>query len=392
MGRFRRRLVAVMLGAGLLPLLVWGGASWALLDRVLSLSLAPLEDVLDRVDEALAGDPRTAPLATELTETRLHLGQAELARRSLRRLGPWGFVAVAAISAGILAVAALVLGGALSRRLERLARSIEAYARGDLSQRVPERARVVDELDHLIVQFNRMGAELEAQRRRLETSEALAAWQEVARTMAHDLKNPLTAMRLSLARMSRGGEGPPSEERLTELVGVLQNEIDVLARMTESFSEFAKLPPPVARPLDLRALLHEVCGLYEKSGPVAVELDPGGAAPLLGDPDQLRRAFGNLVKNALEASRAEDAPIRVGIAAGERAVVVTVVDHGVGIPEPLDGRRLVRSLGTTKAGGSGLGLPAASKIIHEHGGTLVLEPAGGRGTRAVVRLPAGERA
>src|SRR5688572_20826858 len=145
MGRFRRRLVAVMLGAGLLPLLVWGGASWALLDRVLSLSLAPLEDVLDRVDEALAGDPRTAPLAAELTETRLHLGQTELARRSLRRLGPWGFVVVAVLSAGILGVAALVLGGALSRRLERLARSIEAYARGDLSQRVPERARVVDE-------------------------------------------------------------------------------------------------------------------------------------------------------------------------------------------------------------------------------------------------------
>jgi two-component system, NtrC family, nitrogen regulation sensor histidine kinase NtrY len=373
-----------MLGAGLVPLLVWGAASWTLLDRVLSLSLAPLEEVLDRVDEELARAGR-APLAAELAETRLHIGQTELARRSLRRLAPWGFFAVASLSAALLGAAALLLGRALSRRLERLTASIDAYAHGDLSARVPEREPPGDELDQVIGQFNRMGAELEAQRRRLEVSEALAAWQEVARTMAHDLKNPLTAMRLSLARMTRGGDLPA--ERAGELVDVLGRELDVLVRMTESFSEFAKLPPPVPRPLDLRKLLDEVCALYEKSGPVPVVLAPGDAVDTRADADQLRRAFGNLVKNALEASRAGDGPIRVELAAQPDGVLVSIVDDGAGIREPLDGRRLVRSLGTTKPGGSGLGLPAAAKIVHEHGGTLSLEPVGGRGTRALVRLP-----
>src|SRR5262245_7525297 len=206
--RFRRRLVAVMLGAGLLPFLVWGAASWGLVGRVLSLSLVPLEEVLDRVDETLAREPAHAPLAQEVRDSRLQLSQAELARRSLLRLAPWGFAGVAAVSAALLAAAALVFGRALSGRLERLTEAIAAYARGDLSRRVPEPARAGDELDLVIHQFNEMGEELDAQRRRLEVSEALAAWQEVARVLAHDLKNPLTAMRLSLARLSRAGDVP----------------------------------------------------------------------------------------------------------------------------------------------------------------------------------------
>ena len=381
--------MAVMVAAGLLPFLVWGAASWSLAARVLSLSLVPLEDVLERVDEALGRDPGTTGLAAELRESRLQLAQAELARRSLLRLAPWGFATVASVSAALLAAAALLLGRALSGRLERLTEAIAAYGRGELSRRVPEEPRPGDELDLVIHRFNEMGAELDAQRRRLEVSEALAAWQEVARVLAHDLKNPLTAMRLSLARMSRAGDVPA--ERAAELVGAMEQELVGLVRLTESFSEFARLPPPHPRPLDLRVVVEEVSRLYRESGAVPVELAPGGPAPIRGDPDQLRRALGNLVKNALEASRAGDAPVRVELAReGDGALIVTIADGGEGIGEALDGRRLMRSLGTTKPGGSGLGLPAAAKIIHEHGGALRLEPVGGgaRGTRAVVRLPA----
>src|SRR6185436_15998172 len=108
--------------------------------------------------------PRAAaPLLADLTQARLQLAQAELGRRSLRRLAPWGFFGVIVASAALLVVAALLLGRALSRKLERLAGSVASYARGELSHRVPEPVIVADEVDVLICQFNHMGGQLEAQ-------------------------------------------------------------------------------------------------------------------------------------------------------------------------------------------------------------------------------------
>jgi two-component system nitrogen regulation sensor histidine kinase NtrY len=165
----------------------------------------------------------------------------------------------------------------------------------------------------------------------------------------------------------------------------------VLMRLTASFSDFARLPAPVFRPVELRALVEEVCALYSGGGSEATTLVAFAGAPadvaVHGDADQLRRALGNLVKNALEASPPDAGAVfaTVDIEAGEAVVVIT--DHGPGVPEALDGRRLVRTLGTTKPGGSGLGLPIAAKIVLEHTGTLRLEPAPGGGTRALVRLP-----
>ena len=376
--QFRRRLAAVMLLAGLVPMLVWAVASWTLADRVLALSLEPLEDVLDRTEDRLQQIDGESPLDHELNDARLQIAQAELGRRALRRLAPWGYFGAVVVSGTLLVVAAIVLARAVSARVERLTESVAHYTRGELGYRAPERAVVRDEIDVLVRQFNEMGAQLEAQRHRLATTEALAAWQEVARTLAHDLKNPLTAMRLSVGRLARGGE----------LVDALQAEIDVLLRMTESFAAFAKLPAPVLKPLELRALIEDVIALYGQGGPVAIALAPGSPVTLHGDPDQLRRALGNLIKNAVEASPPDAAPVDVTLAVQASDVVVTITDHGAGVPEAIEGRRLLRTLGTTKPGGSGQGLPIAAKIVHDHAGSLRLEPAPtGTGACAILRLP-----
>jgi two-component system, NtrC family, nitrogen regulation sensor histidine kinase NtrY len=373
--RFRRRLVAVMLVAGLLPVLVWAAASWVLADRVLGLSLEPLQELFDRVDDQLAKDPSAAPLVADLTDARRKLANVELGRRGLLRLAPWGYLGVVVVSGALLIAAALVLARAVSTRIERLTETVGHYARGDLAHRTSERSAISDEIDLLVRQFNEMGAQLEAQRQRLATTEAVAAWQDVARTLAHDLKNPLTAMRLSVGRLARAGE----------VVDALQGEIDVLLRMTESFAAFAKLPPPVPKQLDLRALLDEVIAVYGQ--PIAVT---GAAAlPIRADADQLRRALGNLVKNAFEASPAGAPPVEVTLVLDGDDAVVSISDHGTGVAEPLEGRRLLTTLGTTKPGGSGQGLPIAAKIIHDHAGSLRLEPVEGGGARAVVRLPRG---
>src|SRR4051812_44038223 len=374
--RFRRRLLAVMLAAGLLPLIGGGLLAGFGLSRMLSLSLGRLDPLLERA-QAAAPDPA---LSRDLAQARVDLLQAELARRSLSRLAPWALVAAVAVSAALLAAAAVAIGRSLSRPVERLAKGMLQVAGGDLSVRVAEEGGE-DELRLLVRQFNRMTAELQAQRERLQLTEELAAWQNVARGLAHELKNPLTAMRMAVARVARLGSPPAAES--AQLLG---EQIDILLRMTESFSQFAKLPAPRKVPVDLAELLQETSTLYSGAAPVPVECvaDP---LRLDGDPDQLRRAFGNLIKNALEASRPGDGPVQIEARAHAGKARVLVRDRGAGIPARLDGAQLLRSLGTTKPQGSGLGLPIAQKIVHEHGGTLVLEPREGRGAQAVVELP-----
>lgn len=361
-----------MLAAGLLPLVGGGLVAGFGLSRMLSLSLGRLDPLLER---AQAGAQEPA-LQRELAEARVDLLQAELARRSLSRLLPWALAAVVGVSAALLAVAAAALGRALSRPVEQLAQGMTQVAAGDLSVRVPESGDPPDdELQLLVRQFNRMTAELQAQRRRLQLTEELAAWQAVARGLAHELKNPLTAMRLSVARVERLGTAPAIES-----AQLLAEQIDVLLRMTDSFSQFARLPAPRKVPVDLAGLLQETSTLYAVqcvAEPLQIE----------GDPDQLRSLFGNLIKNALEASKPDDGPVQVEARKSEGRARVSVSDRGAGIARRLDGAQLLRSLGTTKPQGSGLGLPIAQKIVHEHGGTLTLEPREGRGTRALVELP-----
>ncbi|MFP2928543.1 sensor histidine kinase [Pyxidicoccus sp. 3LG] len=384
--RFRRKLLAVMLLAGLVPLVLMGVLAQESLERVLSVSVAPVEGVLDQVSADLErrGLPQDA-----LNEARLNLAQAELARRALVRRVPAFITGLVVISGVVLGAAAVLLGRALTRPVATLTEGMWAYARGDLSMRLaaPEHPR--DELQFLLGQFNRMGQELLVQRERLKSAEQIAAWQDVARALAHELKNPLTAMKLSLARLSRTDASMPTDTtRITEAVALLQEEVDLLMRMTQSFSTFARLPAPRFQDVALRPLLAEVCALYAGTSPVPVELVPGPEPSLRADPDGLRRLFGNLVKNATEASPAGAPPVRVALEPiPDGAVRVTVTDGGSGIPTVLEGPALTRGLFSTKPEGSGLGLPIAAKVVHEHGGTLRLEPAPGGGTLARVDLP-----
>jgi nitrogen fixation/metabolism regulation signal transduction histidine kinase len=380
-----------MLLAGLLPLLLLGGLVHGAAQQLLSLSAAPLEEVLDAVALRLEahGEP-SAPL----TEARLHLAQAELARRALVRRLPWAVGTLVLLAAAGLALSALLLGRALARPVTALAEGMWALRRGELTHELPAPppGRARDELGFLLAEFNAMGRELHAQRERLREAERVAAWQDVARTLAHELKNPLTAMKLALARLTRptAAGAPPDATRLAEAAAHLEDELQRLLDMTRSFSAFARLPATQLAPLALRPLLAEVCALWGEAGPVPVELCEGPEATARADADALRRLVGNLVKNALEASQPSDAPVRVALEAGPSALALTVEDGGAGIGRALSGEALTRGLFSTKPGGSGLGLPIAQKIAHEHGGSLRLEPRGEgrRGTRAVLVLPA----
>jgi two-component system nitrogen regulation sensor histidine kinase NtrY len=379
--RFRRRVLLVLLVAAVGPLLAVGWAARSLFEGALQLA-PPLEPLLARAAESVEQRGGEGSLVDELRGAELRLAQAELARRRLLGRLPRDFLLALAATVALVAVAAWLLGRRLSRPVEALAEGMARYARGELDHEVGVSARG-DELDFLARELNGMGRELAAQRARLQVTEQLAAWRDVARTMAHDLKNPLTAMRMALARLARPGR---AEEALLEAVSLLQQELDVLIRMTQSFSDFARLPDPQRQPLDLAALLEEVAALYrDQDG--GLEVHAAARPTIVGDADQLRRAFGNLVKNALEASSRGDPPVRIELTGDPAAATVVVRDAGKGIAAPIEGAELMRGLGSSKAAGRGLGLPIAQKIVHDHGGRLRLCPRAPRGTDAVVELP-----
>ena len=393
--RFRRKLLLVLAVAGLLPLLLWGWLGREVLQGALAVA-PPVGPMMGQAAAALEQTAAGAPLAAQLRAAELHLMQADLARRLLLERAPLSFLFALAASATLVGLGAWILGRRISRPVESLAAAMARFGQGELDTLVPLTGRG-DELDYLAVELNRMGRELLRQRARLQVTEALAAWRDAARALAHDLKNPLTAMRMALGRLTRPGR---SEVAVAEAVSLLQDELDVLIRMSQTFTEFARLPAPQRRPIDLGALVIDVATLYEpESLPVRLQIDVPIRPVVLADPDQLRRAIGNLIKNAIEASRPRvgEAPasagaqtIAVTLGAGETPawVRVSVRDEGRGLAAPLEGAELMRGLSSSKAGGErGLGLPIAHKIIHDHGGRLRLCPAPGRGAQAVVELP-----
>ena len=237
----------------------------------------------------------------------------------------------------------------------------------------------------------------------LVSAQRMAAWGDVARRIAHEIKNPLTPIQLSAERIKRKfGREVSDAEKLEQMTDVIVRQTNDLRRIVDEFSKFARMPEPELRSADLNALVRGVVTLQEAGQPeVAISADLP-LAPVMADLDEtmIGQALTNLVKNAGEAieTRAErdgapvaDPQIRVAMRVDERGARITISDNGVGLPE--DRARLFEPYVTTRDKGTGLGLPIVRKIIEEHGGTLSLTDAdpfddtGHRGACAVITLP-----
>ncbi|MFO7757495.1 MAG: PAS domain-containing sensor histidine kinase [Roseovarius sp.] len=239
----------------------------------------------------------------------------------------------------------------------------------------------------------------------LVTAQRMAAWGDVARRIAHEIKNPLTPIQLSAERIRRKFGRllePADAESLEQLTDVVVRQTTDLRRIVDEFSKFARMPEPETAPLSLTDVLREAVLLQESGQPeVHFELDLTDA-PLRAaiDPAMIGQALTNLIKNAgeaIESLREAGAPeghvpvIRIESADEGDWAVIRISDNGIGLPE--DSGRLFEPYVTTRDKGTGLGLPIVKKIIEEHGGTLRLEtaepfaPGAHRGARAVVHLP-----
>jgi nitrogen fixation/metabolism regulation signal transduction histidine kinase len=290
-------------------------------------------------------------------------------------------VLVIALGAALLARA---LAGGMTQPLSRLATALERVEDGTAHERLAESGP--RELASLAASFNAMTARLAEARGALARAEREAAWRDVARRIAHELKNPLTPMSLSIHRLQKRFELVPESERraVRESMDALLEEIGHLTRLADSFSQYARMPEPQEEPLDLSELARS-CGALHEVQDVVLRIAADAPLPVRGDRLMLSRVVHNLLVNACEASPPRGiVELETGRDGSEAWVEVR--DRGTGLDPELAGR-VFEPYVSTKRRGSGLGLSLVRDIAERHRGRVTLENRDGGGAVARLTLP-----
>jgi signal transduction histidine kinase len=320
-------------------------------------------------------------------------GSVERERRDL--LGAFAGVAPLALAS------ALVVGLLLAEGIVRPIRSLAARAERIAAEREGSfpilEAR--NEVTRLTLAFDRMLAALAGSEHRRLAAERVAAWKEVARRIAHEVKNPLSPIQLAVDNLRRTREKAPQDfdRSLREETETILEEVASLKRLVDEFSEFARLPEPRIVPSDPRAIVSQALALFAgriSAAGVAVSVDVSDAPERIAcDPDLIGRALKNVLANALDSlERVADRRLEVRCRAtgetGARGVVLEVRDSGVGLDaEAL--RRVFEPYFTTRSdrGGTGLGMAIVHRIVTEHGGSVEVRGGPGSGAVVTIRIP-----
>ena len=328
-----------------------------------------------------------------------------------RREDERSYIYALALLLGITILASVGVGSLLARgvttRIDELAEATQGVAAGDLSVRVSERGN--DEITDFARAFNRMLAEVESSRARIEYLQRIGAWQEMARRLAHEIKNPLTPIQLAVQEVHRRyPEGDVEYKKLLDTtLEIVEDEVGTLRRLVSEFSNFARLPQAQLEEADLSDFLNaqrERLSLGEEEARDAeresiLDLEPGVAvtfripdvhARVYLDRQMFRRALINLIRNGVQAvqeSKTTAGEVRVSLEQSGQYWEIHVDDNGPGIDNGL-AAAIFDPYVTGKRDGTGLGLAIVKKIVIEHGGTVqaVKGPLGG--ARLSVRLPA----
>jgi signal transduction histidine kinase len=299
----------------------------------------------------------------------------------------WASAALGLVALLVAIALGLAWSRQISRPVERLAAYSEQLARGEWDE--PLTLHSVREIETLVAALDRMRRDLRTYRDRLVRSERHAAWSQMARQVAHEVKNPLTPIAVSVADLKRSYEAgrPDFPAILDQAVRTVGEEVETLKRLLQEFSDFGRFPPPQIQPCRWGGVAADIETLYGSevaSGRLAVSPD-GRSLVFPADAGQIRRALVNLIRNGLDAS-GDRGKVRVAATAEDSTAVLTVSDDGPGLT-PEQRAALFTPGFTTKAHGSGLGLTIVERIVSEHGGALDVRSAPGRGTDVTIRLP-----
>jgi signal transduction histidine kinase len=372
---------------------------WAIID---SGPAAPQEEVVHAI--ALRGYSDRVPAVLLVGNSLQRETELEARIRNVSLTIAGVGVLLGVIVSGIIATR-------LSRPIKKLALAAAEIGQGNWDVRVERTSR--DEIGRLGAAFNQMTQELITQRERLVQTERVAAWRELARRLAHELKNPLFPLQITVENLLRARQNTPDQfdEVFRESTATLLAEINNLKTIIGRFSDFSKMPAPQLQPLDLDDLVRGVVQLLQaqiSSGPARVEteLHLDAPAPVSGDPVLLRRVVENLVLNAIDAmpqggkltfrthlnhAGAELNRSVNGSPPIHKSAVFEISDTGQGLT-PEECARLFTPYYTTKQHGTGLGLAIVQSVVSDHGGQISVSSKKSEGTTFHVELPLWEKA
>lgn len=248
-----------------------------------------------------------------------------------------------------------------------------------------------DEIGQLVEEYNKMVDKLQEYIEKLAKSERESAWRDMARQIAHEIKNPLTPMKLSIQLLMRSWENqdPDFDVRLNEVSRTLISQIETLRRIAEEFSEFAKMPKPQETVFNMVEKIEEVCKLFENVENIDVyaNLREFQTAIVYADDKQITRALINLIKNAIQAiPEGIRGKVIIDIDVFGEKILIKIIDNGSGIPDDIKDKLFVPSF-TTKSSGMGLGLAMVKNIIDNAHGKISFRSELGKGTTFIVELP-----
>jgi nitrogen fixation/metabolism regulation signal transduction histidine kinase len=284
----------------------------------------------------------------------------------------------------------LWIAARVSRPIEQLAHAAEEVASGNWDVRVPERGH--DEVSVLARSFNHMTEQLANQREQLVQSERVAAWRELARRLAHELKNPLFPLQLTVENLVRARALSVEEfdEVFRESTATLGMEIANLKAIIGRFSDFSKMPKPELERIDAKDVVERVRSLYEGAASREAKIEfateiAGEPMAMMIDPELLHRALSNLVLNAMDAMP-NGGKLTVSAQPQGANIEIKVADTGEGLTQE-ECERLFTPYYTTKLHGTGLGLAIVQSLVADHGGTIAAQSHARSGATFIITLP-----
>ena len=321
---------------------------------------------------------------------------------SVARVYAWAYAAMLFFVIALALVTGVILSRRVTQRVAALAKATRLVGKGDLSVTVPTGA--TDEVTELTEAFNDMVRDLRESRERIEYLQRIGAWQDFARRLAHEIKNPLTPIQLAAQEIQQTYRGPDQgfKDKLDRARLIIEEEVATLRRLVSEFSSFAKLPQADLVPAELSefiaqiedsvpAILDDVGRTEGHAAKISVEIEHAtDRMPVRMDPMMLKRCIDNLLRNAIQAVHADsDNPAPKvwlrAFAEGPMAVI-EVLDNGPGI-DRTDWQRVFDPYYTTKSEGTGLGLPIVKKVVLEHRGEIRLDTSPQGGARFRIEVP-----
>jgi two-component system, NtrC family, nitrogen regulation sensor histidine kinase NtrY len=306
--------------------------------------------------------------------------ESELAQRNAYVFGAYAIIFGIALAAGGL------LAFRFARPLNQLTTAAKEVSEGNLQVQVHTRSR--DEIGILAQSFNEMVLKLQKSRKELAAHERESAWKEMAKQVAHEIRNPLTPIKLSIqhVRQAFKDKAPDREEILQRVTQTVIEQIDALSRIAAEFSNFGTMPESKFEKLHIDDLLKETIDLFrEVRGIQFIDRCAASSVMIVADHDQLRRVFINIIRNAIQAM-SKGGTISIVTALEEHLCSIKITDNGPGISNEIR-TKIFEPNFSTKTEGMGLGLAIARKIIENHGGSITCLSQHGKGTTFEIQLP-----